>query len=109
MAADVFALNTKSDPNPLTPIEASFAGLPLLLSSRAGNAAELVREGVTGLTIKDPFEPAPELAEILSLPLGDIRTMGAHARANAEAKFTRRAAAEAFLSSVFGNPNDLRA
>ena len=39
--AEWFILNTNRDPNPLTPIEASFTGTPLILSNKAGNFEEL--------------------------------------------------------------------
>jgi glycosyltransferase involved in cell wall biosynthesis len=47
-AADLFVLPSRRDPNPLSPIEAAAAGLPVLLSTRAGNVDDLVVEGETG-------------------------------------------------------------
>lgn len=47
-AADVFLLPSLSDPNPLSTIEAAFAGLPLLVSRRIGNAPELLFDHQTG-------------------------------------------------------------
>jgi len=46
--ADIFLLPSLSDPNPLSAIEAAFAGLPLLVSRRIGNAPELLADHVTG-------------------------------------------------------------
>ena len=50
--SDVFVLPTKLDPNPLTPIEASFMRKPLLLSCLAGNFNELVFKD-NGIGIKE--------------------------------------------------------
>ena len=47
--ADAFLLPSLSDANPLSSIEAAWAGLPLCLSCYVGNAPELVDEGVNGV------------------------------------------------------------
>jgi glycosyltransferase involved in cell wall biosynthesis len=52
-SSDFFMLFTKNDPNPLTLIEASFAGLPLLTTRFAGNNNELVFDSRNGVTIND--------------------------------------------------------
>jgi glycosyltransferase involved in cell wall biosynthesis len=62
-AADAFVLPTKRDSNPLVVIEAAFAGLPLIVSHKAGNQRELVQEGVSGLVI--PAVEADAIAELL--------------------------------------------
>lgn len=46
--ADVFLLPSLSDPNPLTCIEALWAGLPLLISNHCGNYPEVVEQGRNG-------------------------------------------------------------
>ena len=46
--ADVFLMPSLSDPNPLTVIEALWAGLPLLISEHCGNYPETVKEGENG-------------------------------------------------------------
>ena len=48
-AADAFLLPSLSDANPLSSIEASWAGLPLCLSCYVGNGPELIREGANGV------------------------------------------------------------
>ncbi|RTZ00892.1 glycosyltransferase [Flavobacterium sp. RSP49] len=53
IAADVFVLPTKSDPNPLSPIEASFLKKTLLVSSKAGNAKDLIVDGENGWIMKE--------------------------------------------------------
>lgn len=47
--ADLFVLPSLSDPNPLTCIEACWAGKPLLVSEHVGNNPELVQEGRNGV------------------------------------------------------------
>lgn len=46
--ADLFVLPSLSDPNPLTCIEACWAGKPLLVSEHVGNNPELVQDGTNG-------------------------------------------------------------
>lgn len=46
--ADLFVLPSLSDPNPLTCIEACWAGKPLLVSEHVGNNLELVQDGTNG-------------------------------------------------------------
>lgn len=46
--ADVFLMPSLSDPNPLTCIEALWAGLPLFISNHCGNYPEVVSEGRNG-------------------------------------------------------------
>jgi glycosyltransferase involved in cell wall biosynthesis len=87
MAANWFVLNTWLDPNPLAPIEASFAALPLLMTHRAGNFEELLREGHTGFGIADPADPTPALRLALETPPERAALMGEEARANARENF----------------------
>lgn len=41
-SSDIFILNTKNDPNPLTLIEASYAKLPIITTKFAGNCNEII-------------------------------------------------------------------
>lgn len=50
--ADVFLLPSLSDANPLSSIEAAWAGLPLCLSCHVGNSPELVDEGINGVVFE---------------------------------------------------------
>jgi glycosyltransferase involved in cell wall biosynthesis len=47
--SDAFLLPSLSDPNPLSNIEAAWAGLPLCISCYVGNGPELVEDGVNGV------------------------------------------------------------
>lgn len=53
--ADVFVLPSYSDPSPLSVIEATNKGLPLLISERCGNHFEAVKNGENGY-IFNPFD-----------------------------------------------------
>ena len=67
-AADIFALPSLSDANPLTTIEALWAGLPLVVSRHVGNHYENVREGVNGYVIDydDEADSIKKLETIIS-------------------------------------------
>lgn len=102
-AADAFVLATRNDPNPLSPIEASFAGLPLLLSTKAGNVDELVLEGQTGFRLESVDDEAIRagLTRVLSCPADRLRRMGDAARANALRSFRRSAVCDQFVEALF--------
>lgn len=77
-AADVFVLPSRSDPSPLSAIEAAAAGLPLVLSNRVGNTAELLTEGENGwvLDLDDPSSQRDVLCDIVSTPADRLAAMG---------------------------------
>lgn len=68
--ADGFCLPSISDPNPISVIEALWAGLPLLLSSRVGNHPECLRPGENGFLFDytDPEAIAASISQWLALP-----------------------------------------
>jgi len=102
MAADAFFLPALADANPLAPIEASFASLPIFLSRAAGNSPEVVEEGVNGFCIPEvaPGALAASLRRALSMPSAELAAMGTAARANAERRFRRAAAAESLARAL---------
>ena len=53
--ADVFVLLSIADPNPLVIFEALAAGLPIVCSSRAGNAVDFIVNGYNGYQV-DPLD-----------------------------------------------------
>jgi glycosyltransferase involved in cell wall biosynthesis len=101
-AADGFALATQNDPNPLSPIEASFSELPLILSVRAGNIDELLIDGRTGWRLEslDPRAIRETLTEFFSASRDVLQQMGREAGLNAERSFTRESVAERFVTSI---------
>jgi glycosyltransferase involved in cell wall biosynthesis len=100
MAADWFALNSTLDPNPLSPIEASFGALPLLLTRRAGNFDELLSPGKTGWEIVDPADPSPALMQALTAPSGQAAKMGKAAFENVRANFDINAVANDLIDQL---------
>lgn len=99
-ASDVFVLNTKRDPNPLSPIEASSASIPILVSHLAGNAKELVKEGVTGWVIGDPDNPSKELMRAIDCSPEERASMGEAARQLATADFDAKSVAVNLLQQL---------
>jgi glycosyltransferase involved in cell wall biosynthesis len=83
-AADAFVLNTRLDPNPLSAIEASAAGLPVLMSAAAGNIHEIVEAPNAGFVIRDPADPTDALRAVLSASDEQLAAMGVRAAANAQ-------------------------
>lgn len=56
ISADCFVLPSFSDPSPLSLVEATKIGLPLLISRRCGNHFECLVEGENGFSF-DPYDP----------------------------------------------------
>jgi glycosyltransferase involved in cell wall biosynthesis len=101
-AADGFVLATRSDPNPLSPIEASLCGLSLVLSERAGNVDELLVAGETGFRL-DPSTVSSigaALEPFFSVDAAALRRMGRAAALHTSARFRRRAVAERFVAAL---------
>lgn len=94
--ADWFVLNTFLDPNPLTPIEASFTRTPLILSKKAGNSLELCNEK-SGILIKNPSDPKSSLLLALNTLESERETMGNEAYFNVVNNFTRHSVAKNLL------------
>jgi len=88
--ADIFALPTMLDSNPLTPIEASFMKKPLMLSKDAGNFNELLLTN-TGLPIveinKDSIKKS--LLTLSNLSDLELKEMGNNAYNNVIQNFRR--------------------
>ena len=64
--ADIFVLPLFSDPNPLTCIEALWAGLPLFISEHCGNYPEVIDSGNNGFVFSyKNIDVASELLETL--------------------------------------------
>jgi glycosyltransferase involved in cell wall biosynthesis len=99
-ASDIFVLNTKRDPNPLSPIEACSAALPILVSRLAGNVDELVVEGANGWAIQDPDNPCAELARAIMAGRSRLREMGLVAQANITERFDVRNVTRRLLDDI---------
>ena len=100
--ADLFLLPSLRDPNPLSVIEALWAGIPVLISDRCGNYPEAVEEGVNGWVV----DPAAEmqmrgvLDKILRLTPDELARAGAASARIARQRFSTDANVERFVDSV---------
>ena len=88
--SDIFALPTRLDPNPLTPIEASFMQTPVMLSKHAGNFNELCTEN-TGIPIQDIAQKylLQALINLDRTSKDKLKSMGKEAYSNVVKNFTR--------------------
>jgi glycosyltransferase involved in cell wall biosynthesis len=99
-AADAFVLNTRLDPNPLSAIEASAAGLPVVMSAAAGNVHEIVEAPNAGFVIPNPSDPCEALRAVLSASDEQLDAMGARAAANAQ-RFDAMSVARALIAQLY--------
>jgi glycosyltransferase involved in cell wall biosynthesis len=88
-AANVFLLPSLSDPNPLSVIEAAWAGLPLAVSKYVGNHPELVEEGVNGVVFDtlDKENVIENLGKVLSWGSDKLVTAGQRSYELAKERF----------------------
>jgi glycosyltransferase involved in cell wall biosynthesis len=99
-AADAFVLNTRLDPNPLSAIEASAAGLPIIMSAAAGNIREIVEAPNAGFVIRDPADATEALRAVLSASDEQIAAMGARAATNAQ-RFDAMSVARSLIKQLY--------
>jgi glycosyltransferase involved in cell wall biosynthesis len=101
--ANIFILATKNDPNPLSVIEAAFAGLPLIISRLAGNAEELVKPGVNGFLLDEiSSERIREtLSKTIMISEGDLLDMGKRSKDIATKGFVSSHIARSFIIQIF--------
>ena len=99
-AADAFVLNTRLDPNPLSAIEASAAGLPIVMSAAAGNITEIVEAPNTGFVIRDPADATEALRAVLSASDEQLAAMGARAATNAQ-RFDAMSVARSLIKQLY--------
>ena len=100
IAADVFVLPTKSDPNPLSPIEAAFLKKALLVSSKAGNANDLIPNQENGWIINDINleELVSKINIVAATSNAQLEAMGEKSSQIVSASFTRKKAAQHLIS-----------
>ena len=77
-ASDLMLLPSIYDPNPLSVVEALHSGLPIALTSEAGNVEEAVTEGKNGwvLPVKDKERFGEVLRDVFSSSVERLRQMG---------------------------------
>jgi glycosyltransferase involved in cell wall biosynthesis len=100
-AADAFILNTRLDPNPLSAIEAAAAGLPVVMSSAAGNIREVVEVPQTGFVIRDPADPSETLRAVLAAPDALLAELGARAAEVVRTQFDATAVARSLVKQLY--------
>jgi glycosyltransferase involved in cell wall biosynthesis len=86
-ASSFFILLTKNDPNPLTLIEAIFAGLPILTTRFAGNCNEIITGSENGCILNKITSEEFSKAFIRLTELASTRTAGLVSFDNAKGKF----------------------
>ena len=100
--ADNFCLPSLSDPNPLSVIEAMWAGLPLLLSSRVGNHPECLEDTTNGFLF-NPFNPQSTMSAIsrwLQLSREEISNFGKNSLYIAQREFDPDQVIRRFLDEL---------
>jgi glycosyltransferase involved in cell wall biosynthesis len=100
-AADAFVLNTRRDPNPLSAIEAAAAGLPVVMSSAAGNISEVVETPNAGFVIRNPSDPSEALRAVLVASDMQLSEMGVRAAQLARDQFDARAVARTLVRQLY--------
>ena len=100
-AADAFILNTRRDPNPLSAIEAAAAGLPVVMSSAAGNISEIVEAPKTGFVICDPLDPSVALRAVLIADDQQLVEMGERAALVAHKQFDAMTVARSLVNQLY--------
>ena len=99
-AADAFVPNTRLDPNPLSAIEASAAGLPVVMSVAAGNITEIVETPNSGFVIRDSANPTEGLRSVLAASDAELAAMGARAATNAQ-RFDAMSVARSLIKQLY--------
>jgi len=100
-AADAFVLNTRLDPNPLSAIEAAAVGLPVVMSSAAGNIREVVEAPNAGFVIRDPSNPSDALRAVLTASDVELASMGERAVQVARTQFDAAAVARSLVKQLY--------
>lgn len=100
IASDIFVLPTRLDPNPLTPLEASFMKKPLILSRYAGNFNELLIQDKNGCGLNsiDKHSILESLEFFTEKSKEEIIQMGEYSYHNVKVNFTRLSAANSLIN-----------
>jgi glycosyltransferase involved in cell wall biosynthesis len=101
-SSDLFLLPSIRDPNPLSVIEALWAGLPLLISDRCGNWPEAIEPGVNGWVV-DPTSQAEmrrAFEAAMQMTPQERARAGAVSASIAREKFSTQASVTAFADSL---------
>lgn len=102
-ASNVFVLLTKNDPNPLSLIEASFAGLPILTTRFAGNCDEIIHLDTNGIVIESVDFEQFQTAMISMSKLSSLHESGEWSLSNAKRNFDIELIAKNFIDQIVKN------
>jgi glycosyltransferase involved in cell wall biosynthesis len=105
-SCDLLLLPSLRDPNPLSVIEALWAGLPVLISDRCGNWPEAVEQGVNGWIVDPTSQTQMRRAfeQVLLMTKEDLARSGAASARIARQKFSTQANVESFADGVIKLP-----
>jgi len=101
-SSDLFLLPSLRDPNPLSVVEAAWAGIPLLISNCCGNWPEAVEEGVNGWVV-DPTSPTQlrhAFEHAIGLTQEELARAGAASARIARQRFSMQANVKLFVDCV---------
>lgn len=100
--SDLFILPSLCDRNPLSVIEALHCGLPIALSSEAGNVDEAVTHGKNGwvLPVKDKERFREVLTDVFASSMEKLRVMGDWSLAHNAQYWNTDRAIKAFMDSM---------
>ena len=103
-ASDLLILPSIYDPNPLSVVEALHSGLPLALTSEAGNVEEAVTSGKNGwiLPVKDKESFATVLADVFATPAAKLRAMGEWSKSHNARFWDTGSAIKKFVDVMLG-------
>ncbi len=102
--ADAFLLPSLSDPNPLSNIEAAWAGLPLCISCYVGNGPELVIDGENGVIFDtlDKTSVCERISFILCQDKTWIKNASEISHRKAKEGFEADSESKKFIESIIG-------
>lgn len=102
-AADACILPSLSDSNPLSMIEALWAGLPILISDRCGNAPEVVEAGSNGWTVDPGSQDSMRAAwaDLTSRSAEALAGWGLASRTRAAERFDTPLVVKRFMDNLY--------
>ena len=100
--ADGFLLPSLKDPNPLSVIEALWAGLPILISINCGNYLEAVDEEINGWVIDPANRNAMRIAfeKLINLTTDERKLFGIRSTQIAELQFATQVNVQRFVNEL---------
>lgn len=100
--ADGFLLPSLKDPNPLSVIEALWAGLPILISINCGNYLEAVDEEINGWVIDpaDKYAMRTAFEKLINLTSDERKLFGIRSTQIAEIQFATQVNVQRFVNEL---------